>query len=338
MSIIEIRDLVVKYGRGRRALRALDGVSLTLERGTTLGIVGESGCGKSTLARCIVGLIPVASGTITLDGVDVTATKSRGSRSFRRRVQMIFQDPRASLDPRMSVQQTLVEALRMREPGLSSRAEERAEIARLLSIVGLQDDAGERYPHQFSGGQRQRIAIIRALAVGASVLINDEVTSALDVSIQATILNLLKELQDELGLTFVFVSHDLSVVRVMSNVIVVMYLGRVMEVAETEDLFERPTHPYTQALLGSAPSLAGERKKAPISGEIPDPRDPPSGCRFHTRCPVGPRFNPDRTICMTLDPSEGAADRLHQSACHFSPTTEDANVGAVTLRRRSESD
>jgi peptide/nickel transport system ATP-binding protein len=337
VSIIEIRDLVVKYGRGHRALRALDGVSLTLERGTTLGIVGESGCGKSTLARCIVGLIPVASGTISLDGADVSATKDRGSRSFRRRVQMIFQDPRASLDPRMSVQQTLVEALRMREPRLGSRAEERAEIARLLSVVGLQEDAGERYPHQFSGGQRQRIAIIRALAVGASVLINDEVTSALDVSIQATILNLLKELQDELGLTFVFVSHDLSVVRVMSNVIVVMYLGRVMEVAETEDLFENPTHPYTQALLGSAPSLSGERKTAPISGEIPDPRNPPSGCRFHTRCPVGPRFNPERTICMTEDPSEGADGRLHQSACHFSPSAE-VSVGAVSLRRRTESE
>jgi peptide/nickel transport system ATP-binding protein len=248
---------------------------------------------------------------------------------------MIFQDPRASLDPRMSVRQTLVEAIRMREPRLAKGGDERAEIARLISIVGLQDDAGERYPHQFSGGQRQRIAIIRALAVGASVLINDEVTSALDVSIQATILNLLKELQGELGLTYIFVSHDLSVVRVMSNVIAVMYLGRVVEVAETEDLFLQPTHPYTRALLQSAPSLSGQRKPAPLSGEIPDPRDPPSGCRFHTRCPVGPRFNPERTICMTMDPSEGSADRFHQSACHFSPTIEEASSGAVTLRRRT---
>jgi peptide/nickel transport system ATP-binding protein len=335
MSIIEIRDLVVKYGSGRRALKALDGVNLTLERGTTLGIVGESGCGKSTLARCLVGLIPVAEGSITLDGADVTSSKSRDSKSFRRRVQMIFQDPRSSLDPRMSVHKTLVEAIRMREPRLASGADERAEIARLISTVGLQEDAGERYPHQFSGGQRQRIAIIRALAVGASVLINDEVTSALDVSIQATILNLLKSLQDELELTYIFVSHDLSVVRVMSDVIAVMYLGRVVEVAPTEELFSQPTHPYTRALLDSAPSLSGQRKTAPLSGEIPDPRDPPTGCRFHTRCPEGPRFNPERTICATLDPSEGAADRLHQSACHFSPATDDAGASAVTLRRRT---
>jgi peptide/nickel transport system ATP-binding protein len=318
VTILQTRGLVVRYDRGARALTAVDGVDLTVPRGGTLGIVGESGCGKSTLARSLVGLAPATGGQIIFDGQDVTSLKERQARAYRRHVQMVFQDPRSSLNPRMTVGKVMTEALGMRRPRLGSRAEQHDECVRLLSKVGLPADAMTRYPHQFSGGQRQRIAIARALAVGPSLLVNDEVTSALDVSIQATILNLLKDLQRELGLSYIFISHDLSVVRIMSDVIAVMYLGRIVEIAEPDELFLQPSHPYTRALLASAPTLAGARRKAPVAGELPDPRNPPSGCRFHPRCPVGPLTRPERTICRDVDPAAGVAEREHASACHFS--------------------
>jgi peptide/nickel transport system ATP-binding protein len=332
-NLLEVEDLVVRYGSGHKSLTAVAGVSFAVPRGATVGVVGESGCGKSTIARALVGMAPVAAGSIRFDGDDVTDDRVRASRRYRRRVQMVFQDPHSSLNPRMTVSRMLSHALELREPGPSTRAERRREIRRLLDLVGLPSDAASRYPHQFSGGQKQRIAIARALAVGAELIVHDEVTSALDVSVQATILNLLKDLQDQLGLTYLFISHDLSVVRLVSSVVSVMYLGRMVEIAGAGELFDSPRHPYTRALLDSVPALSRERVAAPLAGEIPDPRRPPSGCRFHTRCPVGPLVQPERTICVELDPGHDSGDREHSAACHFAPmptrgnTSADAGVG-----------
>jgi peptide/nickel transport system ATP-binding protein len=312
--VLELRDLTVKYGSGHDVLVAVDSVSLTVPSGGTVGLVGESGSGKSTIARAIVGLLPVAGGAIVLDGKDHTGHKSRSDPAYRRRVQMVFQDPYSSLNPRMTVGEALGEALTMR--GVA-RGQRRAEALRALELVGLGESALARYPHQFSGGQRQRIAIARALAVRPEVVVMDEVTSALDVSVQATILNLLKDLQRELGLSYLFISHDLSVVGVMSDRVAVMYLGRLVEFSETEGLFQAPKHPYTQALIGSVPRFAQERLRAPLSGDLPDPRRPPPGCRFHTRCPIGPVNRPERTICREQDPQEIAGEKPHRAACHF---------------------
>jgi peptide/nickel transport system ATP-binding protein len=229
---------------------------------------------------------------------------------------MVFQDPHSSLNPRMSVGEALLEALSMRGHELS-RSRRRQELLSLLDLVGLRKDAVDRYPHQFSGGQRQRIAIARALAVGPDVVIADEVTSALDVSVQATILNLLKDLQRELKLSYLVISHDLSVVRLMSDRVAVMYLGRIVEDAPSRALFAQPRHPYTQALIGSVPDLASKRTKAPLVGDLPDPHHPPAGCRFHSRCPVGPVRRPERVICVERDPQEIAGTREHLAACHF---------------------
>ncbi|HLH69729.1 MAG TPA: ABC transporter ATP-binding protein [Candidatus Dormibacteraeota bacterium] len=317
MSILEARGLTVRYGAGARALTAVEDVDLALQRGRTLGLVGESGCGKSTVARALVGLVPIVAGRVTLDGADCTSQAARNSARYRRRVQMVFQDPFSSLNPRMSVGTLLDEALQARGGEFRSRRRRMAESAHLLELVGLPSDALSRYPHQFSGGQRQRIAIGRALAVGADVLILDEVTSALDVSVQATVLNLLQDLQRHLSLSYLFISHDLSVVRLMSDEVLVMYLGRVVEHADTEDLFTRPCHPYTVALLKSIPSLRGRREPAPLSGDPPDPRHPPAGCRFHTRCPVGPLARPERTRCLELHPRLAPEAGHHQVACHF---------------------
>jgi peptide/nickel transport system ATP-binding protein len=317
VNILEVHGLTVRYGTGDRALTAVEGVDLAIRRGRTLGLVGESGCGKSTVARALVGLAPVVAGRVTLDGTDCTSQSARDSPRYRRRVQMVFQDPFSSLNPRMSVGALLDEALIMRGGEFHSRRRRAAESARLLELVGLPAEARSRYPHQFSGGQRQRIAISRALAVDPDVLILDEVTSALDVSVQATVLNLLRELQRRLRLSYLFISHDLSVVRLMSDEVVVMYLGQVVERASTEDLFTRPAHPYTTALLKSIPSLHGRREPAPLSGDPPDPRRPPAGCRFHTRCPVGPLAHPERTRCIELAPALGPESGSHRAACHF---------------------
>jgi peptide/nickel transport system ATP-binding protein len=317
---LRLEGVTVRYGSGAGALTAVDTVDLEVPKGRTLGLVGESGCGKSTIARAIVGLVPIVSGRLLLDGVDHTAERSRSSRAFRSRVQMIFQDPYSSLNPRMSVSDSITEVLALRRD--VPRSTRRNEALRILELVRLPASALTRYPHQFSGGQRQRIAIARALAVKPDIIVNDEVTSALDVSVQANVLNLLRELQRELGLSYLFISHDLSTVRYMSDSVAVMYLGRVVEDATTEDLFRAPTHPYTRALIASIPKLGEKRRPAPVAGDLPDPRHPPSGCRFHTRCPIGPLRFPDRTVCVEQDPQAIAGSKPHRAACHFAGEQE----------------
>jgi oligopeptide/dipeptide ABC transporter ATP-binding protein len=295
-------------------------VSLSVRRGETIGIVGESGCGKSTLARCLVRLIEADAGTIRYDGIDVRQLAGLERRAFNRRVQLIFQDPYSSLNPRMTVRQTLAEALavhRLRPP-----REIPDRIAELLALVHLPRDALERYPHEFSGGQRQRIGIARALSVEPECLIADELVSALDVSVQAQVINLLLELQDRLRLTILFVAHDLRLVRHISHRVAVMYLGRIVELDRTERLFREPRHPYTQALLGAAPELDPTRRSrtAAIRGELPSPVAIPAGCPFHPRCPHV--FEACRSQRPELDRRRGGG----RVACHLAtaptpPTT-----------------
>jgi oligopeptide/dipeptide ABC transporter ATP-binding protein len=272
-------------GRPRAWVHALNGVSFTISRGETLGIVGESGCGKSTLARCIVRLIEADSGTISYDGVDIRALEGIDRRRFNRSVQMVFQDPYSSLNPRMTVRQILGEALSVHR--MCPRSEIPDRVVELLGLVRLPADAADRLPHEFSGGQRQRVGIARALAVQPECIIADELVSALDVSVQAQIVNLLLELQERLNLTLLFVAHDLRLVRHISHRVAVMYLGYIVEMGETEQIFSHPHHPYTQALLAAAPDLdPNKRSRVPAArGELPSPLNLPSGCPFHTRCP-----------------------------------------------------
>ncbi|HEX5620194.1 MAG TPA: ABC transporter ATP-binding protein [Solirubrobacteraceae bacterium] len=297
--MIETRELTVRFG----PVVAVDRVSLTLPAGQVLGLVGESGSGKSTLARALVGLVPFA-GRVLVRGEDWRSLP----RARRRRVQMVFQDPFASLNPRMTVGATIAEAARSW-----------ADVERLLELVGLDAGHALRLPRELSGGQRQRVAIARALAVRPDVLIADEITSALDVSVQGAILNLLREIQAELGLTVLFISHDLSLVRYVSDATAVMYLGRIVEQGAVDAVVERPRHPYTRALLDAVPSLAAPAIVEPalLDAEPPDPGAPPPGCHFHPRCPVGPRVHPDRTVCEEADPWVGAPARPHCAACHF---------------------
>ena len=305
--------------RGKRAVvRALNGVTLSLAQGETLAIVGESGCGKSTLARALVRLIELDSGQIRFAGEDVRALQGDALRQYNRRVQLVFQDPYGSLNPRMTVGEMLEEALQVHRivPG-SGRT---ARVAELVSLARLPTDATHRFPHEFSGGQRQRIAIARALSVQPQVLIADEIVSALDVSVQAQMLNLLLDLQRDLGLTILFVSHDLRVVRHLAHRVAVMYLGRVVEVGEADAVFQSPLHPYTQALLRAAPQMQFGRRseKAALAGELPSPLAIPSGCSFHPRCPLA--F--DR--CRVEAPALHARPDGHSAECHladrFAPT------------------
>ncbi len=298
-------------GGPRPVVRALAGVSLSLGRGETLAVVGESGCGKSTLARALVRLIELDSGQIDFDGQDVRALSGEALRRYNRRVQMVFQDPYGSLNPRMTVGETLSEALavhRMVKP-----REIPGRVTELLSLVRLPADAAARLPHEFSGGQRQRIAIARALSVEPDLLIADEIVSALDVSVQAQILNLLLDMQERLGLAMLFVSHDLRVVRHVAHHIAVMYLGRVVEHGPADAVFDRPRHPYTAALLRAAPQIAARGAKlreAALSGELPSPMRPISGCAFHPRCPRA--FAPCATVPPRITISEG-----HRVLCHL---------------------
>lgn len=294
-ALLEIRDLHLRFPLGRspadvlggrpgRVVNALNGVSLDLMRGETLGVVGESGCGKSTLARCIVRLHTPSEGEIRFDGKDVFAGDQRRDRAYNRRVQMMFQDPYSSLNPRMTTGQILAEALRVHD--MRPEADIPARVAELLELVRLPQDVRHRLPHEFSGGQRQRIAIARALAVEPEVLIADELVSALDVSVQAQVVNLLLELQETLDLSILFVAHDLRLVRHLSNRVAVIYLGRIVEIGDSETLFSAPAHPYSQALLSAAPSLnPDDRGRAiQLEGELPSPLNMPSGCPFHVRC------------------------------------------------------
>lgn len=326
-AVLEIKDVNLAF-RGKRTVldvlanrpprdvNALNGVSLDLKRGETLGVVGESGCGKSTLARCIVRLYEPNKGKILFQGKDVFEDAERNDRSYNRRVQMMFQDPYSSLNPRMTTGQILSEALKVHE--MCSEQDIPERLASLMDLVQLPEDALEKYPHEFSGGQRQRIAIARALAVEPEVLIADELVSALDVSVQAQIVNLLLDLQDRLGLTILFVAHDLRLVRHVSNRVAVIYLGRIVEIGDSETLFARPSHPYSQALLSAAPSLDPDDKgkKIHLEGELPSPMDIPQGCPFHVRC----RHKTPK--CTTELPVLRALDGRGSVACHHAEEIE----------------
>ena len=268
-------------------LKAVDGVSFDIRKGETFALVGESGSGKTTVARMMVGLLPPSSGEVMIDGVSMTDPKQAQARQkLRRRIQMVFQDPYASLNPRFRVDAIVAEPIRAFNL-IEGERQIRDRVGELLSLVGLHPDDGSKFPHEFSGGQRQRIAIARALASNAELIVCDEPTSALDVSVQAQILNLMRDLQDKFGLTYLFISHNLAVVRHMANRIGVMYLGRIVEIAEGHELFDNPRMPYTKMLLGAVPDLAmSGRQRIPVKGEIPNPIDPPSGCAFNPRCPL----------------------------------------------------
>jgi oligopeptide transport system ATP-binding protein len=325
--LLEGLDLVKHFPVRRRSperIHAVDGVSLEVRRRETLGVVGESGCGKSTLARLLVRLHEPTSGTIRFDGTDITSFSRRELRPFRREMQMIFQDPYASLNPRKRVGQIIGDPLRIHHAG--SRGDARARVRELLDVVGLSPDHVHRYPHEFSGGQRQRIGVARALALNPQLLVADEPVSALDVSIQAQVLNLLDDLQDEFDLTYVFIAHDLGVVRHVADRIAVMYLGVIVEVAPADELWDRPVHPYTEALLSAIPVIAdengsGRRERIVLSGEVPSPIDPPSGCRFHPRCSYATE------ICRVERPPLVDHGGGHVAACHH-PLNQAAKGGA----------
>ena len=304
-------------------VRAVDGVSFDLPRGETLGLVGESGCGKSTTGRAIVRLYRATAGSIVFDGTDIANLEGQALQRMRRRMQMIFQDPYASLNPRMTVGSIVREPLDVH--GIGTMRERRERVSDLLGTVGLNPAFSSRYPHEFSGGQRQRIGVARALALQPELIVADEPVSALDVSIQAQIINLLERLQGSFGLTYLFIAHDLSVVRHVSDRIAVMYLGRIVELATSVELNRRPLHPYTVALLSAVPvpdparELA--RRRIILQGDVPSPVNPPSGCHFHTRCWLRERLsNPERCVAESPVPRELAAG--HQVACHFAEQTD----------------
>ena len=317
MNVLEIRGLTVQLGTGRKAVTAVDDVDLDVPPGGVLGLVGESGSGKSTVARAVVGLVPHAGGQILLNGRDIGGA-GRPGRAARRRIQMIFQDPYASLNPRMTVRGIIGEALHVRRAGPGTARS--AEVRRVLDLVALDSSYADRYPRELSGGQRQRVAIARALAVEPELIIADEITSSLDVSVQAQVLNLIREIQRREGLSILFIAHNVAIVRYLSDAIAVMHMGRIVEVAPASELLAAPQHPYTRTLLEAVPQLgAGVDETSPWQplGEPTDPHHPPAGCRFHPRCPVGPVTSADRQVCLTSDPHDGAAARLHRAACHF---------------------
>ncbi|MBW6397440.1 ATP-binding cassette domain-containing protein [Roseomonas sp. HJA6] len=319
-----VRDAL---GRSKGAVHAVDGVSLAVGQGEVLAIVGESGCGKSTLGRLMLNLITPDSGTVRFAGDDLATLSPKALRAKRRDMQLIFQDPFASLDPRMTVEQAVAEPLRLHR--IVPRSQERARVAELLARVGLRPELARRWPHEFSGGQRQRVAIARALASEPKLIIGDEPVSALDVSVQAQVVNLLSDLIRDLGLTFVLISHDLGVVRHIADRVAVMYLGRIVEQGPAEDVLTAPKHPYTRALLAAVPGHGA--KAPPIEGDVPSPIAPPPGCRFHTRCPFA------EDICRTTVPELTA--RPHAVACHLDgrlpPTAPgpDRLAGGERLRR-----
>lgn len=308
--LLQVEDLKVHFPSGRARVQAVDGVSFEIGAGETLGLVGESGCGKTTTGRAVLRLIEPTGGKVIFDGTDLGSLGSEHLRRFRRRMQIVFQDPFASLNPRMKIGAALIEAMEIHNIGRPR--ERRARAQELLVKVGLNSDYIDRYPHEFSGGQRQRIGIARALAVQPQLIVCDEPVSALDVSVQAQVVNLLQDLQQELGLSYLFIAHDLSVVKHISHRVAVMYLGQIVELASVEDLFSNPQHPYTQALLAAIPVPDPDEKLEvlPLTGELPSPLNPPSGCRFHTRCPYASED------CLAVTPVSQMVAPGHLVACH----------------------
>jgi oligopeptide/dipeptide ABC transporter ATP-binding protein len=319
--VLRAKDVVKHFpvaggmlGRSGKVVHAVDGVTLDVREGETLGVVGESGCGKSTLGRCLVRLSDVTSGSVEFDGHDITSLSRRQLRPIRRGLQLVFQDPYASLNPRRRAGDIVAEPLRIHDFGDSAAIRKRVE--QLFDVVGLSHDYLDRYPHEFSGGQRQRIGVARALAMNPKVIVADEPVSALDVSVQAQVLNLFADLQDEFGLTYVFIAHDLGVIRHVSDRIAVMYLGEIVELADAEEIYAAPAHPYTEALLSAQPEIDDgvdrpARERIVLTGEVPNPIDKPTGCAFHPRC----RYAED--ICRTERPALREAAPGRSMACHF---------------------
>lgn len=318
-NLVEITDLKKHFPAGAQVVRAVDGVSFTIERGETLGLVGESGCGKTTVGRCLLRLIEPTSGTVNFDGQDLRQLGKRELRALRRRMQIIFQDPYSSLNPRMRVGAIVGEPLEIH--GLGSKSERKERVAELLRVVGLDPDYANRYPHQFSGGQRQRIGIARALALNPDFIVADEPVSALDVSVQAQVVNLLQDLQAQFGLTYLFISHGLAVVEHISTRVGVMYLGKLVELAPAADIYAKPLHPYTQALLAAIPqpdpATPRAARAARLRGDVPNPLNPPAGCRFHPRCPHA------LERCRQEEPPFVQIEKGHWTACFLHEPGQD---------------
>lgn len=318
-SLIEVNDLKVHFavgagvrGRATGKVKAVDGLSFHINQGEALGLVGESGCGKSTTGRAVLQLIEPTAGSVRFEGKELVGLPQRELRHVRRRMQMVFQDPYSSLDTRMTVAQTLTEPLTIHR--LARGAAASARVSELLDSVGLPQSAARRYPHEFSGGQRQRIAIARALAVSPQLIVCDEPISALDVSVQAQVLNLFEDLQKDFGLTYLFIAHDLAAVRHLSHRIAVMYLGRIVEIGDSEEIVARPLHPYSQALISAVPRLessSSERERIILQGDLPSPANPPPGCHFSTRCPFA------QARCRVEEPVLTPVEGGKQVSCHF---------------------
>ena len=330
MPLLEVRDLTKSFtsrgssrnSAGNGVLRAVDGVSLSVDRSETLGVVGESGCGKTTLSRCILRLDEPTSGQVSFDGADISTLSGEQMRRLRRGMQIVFQDPYASLDPRWTIGQTVAEPLRIHN--IVPANKRRDEVGRLLSEVGLPESAADRYPHEFSGGQRQRVGIARALALRPQFLIADEPVSALDVSVRAQILNLLRNAQAEHQLGMMFIAHDLGAVRQVSNRIAVMYLGKILEEGAADQIFDNPRHPYTRSLLDAIPSVTRADRsvdRAPLHGDVQSAMNLPSGCRFRTRCPFA------KDICAVDEPAAVEIEPGHTSRCHFALELPNTVIG-----------